>query len=490
MPAFHELKKTKPAVREDIVAEIAAEASKVETPKPAKPKLHQSAAANTTPVRPNVGFDATVITDTKANRFRLFPAIVTSMKSWWEKVRQKRKKKKVPKYVLPETHRRKGVIQKATSKTGTLFTADNETLKEQIRRRQAQANSELDDELDIEWSPYTEPGYGLLAAPESEAEPEPAPDVTENVTVEYRRPRMVAAEPAARPVEKRPPAEPPAPPATPKPAPPPEEPPHEKPAIPKPKIISPTQSVETAPEPPAAEPAKPTPPTRRGASPISRFDTNTLTVILLITVIGFVAILFASRVIMQQLQTWSGEEIAVTQPTESILPEATVTPLTVSADSLDQLPELISTGVENAPAGLVELAIIAPTGDELTPAYLFETLRFRTLATLRQSLTASRFVTVNHSTPAILVQFVDQNTVRGGLLDWEANLPGDVRVLYDIPVEATAAFTDTQVQGVDVRVLEHDERVVLVYGIIGDNTALIAPTLASFSQIIELTNPD
>jgi hypothetical protein len=93
------------------------------------------------------------------------------------------------------------VIQKATSKTGTIFTADNETLKDEIRRRQQQVKSAgpNDGETDIFWSPQTEVGYALL---EGETIPNipPAP-VIQNVTLEFKKraaaPAPVIVEPTA-----------------------------------------------------------------------------------------------------------------------------------------------------------------------------------------------------------------------------------------------------------------------------------------------------
>ncbi len=78
---------------------------------------------------------ATIITDTKKDRFRLFPAIGDSLKKWFEDNKKNFLTKKTPKYTVPETTRRKGVIQKATSKTGTFVASDHSLIYKRIKER-------------------------------------------------------------------------------------------------------------------------------------------------------------------------------------------------------------------------------------------------------------------------------------------------------------------------------------------------------------------
>ena len=66
---------------------------------------------------------ATIITDTKHEKFKLIPAIIKSISDWYLAKKQDYKAKKIPKYTVPDTTRRKGIIQKATSKTGKLIVA-------------------------------------------------------------------------------------------------------------------------------------------------------------------------------------------------------------------------------------------------------------------------------------------------------------------------------------------------------------------------------
>ena len=110
---------------------------------------------------------ATIITDTKKDRFKLFPAIGESLKGWFKELQKNREEKKKPKYTVPETTRRKGVIQRATSQTGKIATADHDSLQEKIRQRLQKeivgfGNEAKEDH--VIWTPNTEPGFPLLEA--------------------------------------------------------------------------------------------------------------------------------------------------------------------------------------------------------------------------------------------------------------------------------------------------------------------------------------
>ncbi len=119
---------------------------------------------------------ATIITDAKHDRFKLIPAIKRSIKSWFTSKKDNYQAKKIPKYTVPETSRRKGVIQKATSITGKLATSDFSSIHERIRNRN---ENEKKNNPPTTWSANTEPGFLLLEEPE-------APSVT-NVQMVSRR---------------------------------------------------------------------------------------------------------------------------------------------------------------------------------------------------------------------------------------------------------------------------------------------------------------
>ena len=164
---------------------VASEGTATQVPAIPKPKPDQ-ALAMTTPTR-SVG-GGTIITDTKDDGFSLLPAIGTSIDKWVKGL-TKKKKKKTPRLAVPETSRRKGVIQAATTKTGTIFTADSDTLKERIKARQ-RAAEKIGDEPETIWTPNTDPGFALLEGehpdPTKEEAEEPA-DRTENVAVAFKK---------------------------------------------------------------------------------------------------------------------------------------------------------------------------------------------------------------------------------------------------------------------------------------------------------------
>jgi hypothetical protein len=470
IPPFHEIDKKKKTEAAVIKAAKSKAANK------------QSENQKTSPARVNIGYDATVITDTKSNRFKLFPSILESLQAWFKKITTK-KKKATPKYVIPEAQRRKGVIQRAASKTGTIFTADSETLKEQIRRRQQQ---QLEDDAETSWSPYTEPGYALLEAPEDESN-----SLIQNIQVEYKKIKTIP------PVEKisaitteatAPSVSQEADRSATRPA-------REKIEFYEPQNTSfaePEQEIEQLSEDVAEEldvissvdiPVQSTSPERQPVA-INRLDTNTLTVILLSSIIGLVILVVASRIAFQYMQTNLFDETVQTQTTTPILRDSSLNEIAITANAVEQLPQLITTALAGAPAGIVEFSLISPLGDEISPSYTFDLMQFRTLPTFRQSLTTVRFVAVNRSQPAILLQFTDKDTVLGGLLQWEQNMAADLRRIYgSLPQENNLQFIDEKIEGIDVRVLRSETGVLLVYGFIGERTALIAKTTEDFAQI-------
>ncbi|MCA9362053.1 hypothetical protein KC906_01640 [Candidatus Kaiserbacteria bacterium] len=490
IPAFHELEKKVSKTQEHIVAE--------ESKQPITPRRKKK-DKKARPHRPNIGYDATVITEKKTNRFKLIPAIIDAIVAWAKSLKLKHKKKKAPQYVVPETHRRKGVIERATTKTGSIFTADNETLKEQIRRRRQKTDAQANAETT--WSPFTETVYPLLEAPE-EIRTDP-----QNVAVEYKKIGQTPAPVVPAPIPTSPAPAPEAVPV-PEPAPTPTlEPITTDPVTgltdeerwsqsdTEPQATEPTLTPEIVSSEPA--PVAPTPqplPATAAIAPmrgsgISRLqnDTNTLTVILLASVLGVVAVIFAGYLLVKQ---FSGPATTntpvVTVTTNPIFANTTVTSVPIGANHMNVLPVIIKQAVSSSSAGIVEFTIVSGVGDELSAPYLFDLLSFKTVPIFKQSLTIMRFVSVNHGTPAIAVQFVDTDTVRGGFLNWEATMARDLRALYDIPADMTLDFIDDTIAGKDVRVLRVDGRSWLVYGIIGDNTALIAPNTATFSQVVEL----
>ncbi|MCA9363299.1 hypothetical protein KC851_03185 [Candidatus Kaiserbacteria bacterium] len=459
----------------------------------------------------------TIITDTKRKRFRLFPSIVAAFKGWLKE--KARKKKTAPKYTVTDTTTRKGIIQEATSKTGSVFTADSDTLRERIRQRRAQEklasspSPESEDEPDIDWSPFTEPGYDLLP------EGHPEEKVIKNVKVEFRKPfgQIPTSETYEIPTTSDPKeteedasdldelrwsnvtdeSE--------------KEPdnltistPNEEPLQPIPPTIPEPVSTSEPETPPEPEPIKEiaptvnTPETKTSPKPkgstnrhplIDTVDTNTLTVIVLSIIIGLVMLIFIARIIINYFDT---PNLPVSQDTPTaihMLPDVERKSVTLNNPEEpaieESLCELIST--TNT---LAEITVLDKSGNELSPALLFNLLEFETRATFRQSLTKVHFIATGHSQPALLMSYTDETAIQGGLLAWEPYLADNLSTIYQLSTSEEMLFTDKVIMGVDTRALYSGDELVLLYAILDNNRAVIAPNEAAFGQILNTTFVD
>lgn len=115
---------------------------------------------------------ATIITDTKKDRFKLFPAISASIKGWFSDKKAEKAAKKAPKYTVPETTRRQGVIQRATSVTAKSTTADHDNIQERIRRREEEDAKVAENKaLPDTPSPITDTKNSLPQPPQSQGAP-------------------------------------------------------------------------------------------------------------------------------------------------------------------------------------------------------------------------------------------------------------------------------------------------------------------------------
>lgn len=509
IPAFHELHKQKNhAPEQDLLSK---ESVSKDTTK------NISAAAKVRIVEPDESakpapkhvYGGTVITDQKKSDFKLIQSIIASIKGWFESISLRNKKSKVPTYTVPETNHRKGVIQKATSKTATIFTADNDTLKEKIRRRRQQ-ELEAGHEIETSWSPYTETGYNLLEAPAEKQ------DVTKNVVVEFKKQtRLQVAPPApAEPVapvivptpvteEKEvvqspavaPVVLPPVPEEVPLPPTPeapiqPQETQQEKEEAPVlvPADIAPEEEPEVVlddtaddeTELVADEDSRPKPANLMEA--VRQFDTNTIAVLLLLVVLGLAAIFYIARVVYVNFSDDSEIVSSAGIPQQELVAGATRVAIKINKDN----PGLaISEALDNLPAGLVEASIVTPSEEELGPNYTFQLLKFHTTPSFGQSVTVMRVVRSDQTAPAMVLRFTDADTIRGGLLQWEPNMGQDLTIMFNKDDWGSAAkFSDDTAGGHDVRVLSDGEATKLVYGVINNNVVITADR-DSFVKIVE-----
>ena len=518
-PAFIELKqKAKEEIKKDVEA-----AGKKSQPAPTAPKI----SVNKKPKkagRANIGYDAAIITDNKNKRFNLFSAIGNSLKSWF-KAFSVSKKKKAPVYTVPDTERRKGIIQRATSKSGSIFTTDSAELRAKIKQRQKLVETEqqenvegevsVDEKRELSWSPYTDSGFNLLESPD-ETSDKVGPH---NVTVEFKKqtqPAVLAAatpdikkEPELMPDTKVEPAsvtEPFVPPVPPAPV---------TKAIPEtpvkqevvtqpidtrwgpqpeqkvlPVSVEPELKTTASPliktEPVAASlPTDPKPQTKNasadsGGLAFETFNTNTLALSIVVGLACVAIIFLVGRIIFQST---GGTEAVVSSDTTTYLQSATPNPVVVTqTNSITDIPLQAGSllGMD-----YVDTQLFRPDGEVVPPTTIIAALNFNALPSFTQSLTDIRFAQMNNSAPIIIFEFTDADTALGGFLAWEKTMAEDLREIYLITQLDNLTFSDSRIGNKDVRVLTASTgQVLAVYGIVSRNTAIITDSPETFTRVL------
>lgn len=463
IPAFHEIEKN----LEDI--DLSGTEKKKTSP------IKKRHAKGITPSK-RVGGGA-IITDTKAHSFSLFSETKKSIASWFKS----RKKKTTPKLAVPKAERRKGVIQQATTKSGTIFTADNETLKERIKARKLQEQSKLEDP-ETNWSPYTETGYPLLESghePPAEITPTPA---TANVVVEFKKrstPTPTPSAPVPQPIAE------PQPEVTPTP----EVPKVEVPAEPAAPTL---EVVESEPEQPVDRESTPTPEPTIAETPLTEpttsqaeeeeivADTTLTTNQLTMYVSGAMALVlvtgFFGWIVMNGTPNNSEDsDGGVHKFAELATSEVIVIDQTFTVDSLRTY---------TGSAAYTEVAL-ANTNSELLPAALvFELVAPDMPTTIQQFATDVRFIQFDTNVPQVMIEIVDPISVTGALLVNESDLISALTPLYG--TIDSGSFTDTSIAGTDARVLMVDAQQTFTYGIINGDTLIIAVSPDAFTEISTL----
>ena len=217
-----------------------------------------------------------------------------------------------------------------------------------------------------------------------------------------------------------------------------------------------------------------------------RSDTNTLTVIITTAVVGIVLVIISGRFFVQYVSNSFNQEETNTAQVSGLLTTSTLEYISLNQENVNRLPSLIIEREPNSQSDITEFVITSQTGTIITPSNIFNTLGFNVIPALHRSLTGVRFLNTSETNNLILIKFVDETTVQGGLLYWEENLARDLTELFSLPAESGNKFSDMTISGVDVRVLRSDEEIILLYGIIDENTALITTDENSFAQIVEL----
>ncbi|HEY0964490.1 MAG TPA: hypothetical protein VGE31_01700 [Candidatus Paceibacterota bacterium] len=506
IPAFHELQKkpigidTKTSTA-PVKEPVTLKGPTISAVEPV-PKKIQVRAKKRPQSEQKITGGGTIITDTKKGDFSFFPALLASIDRSVASFATLFKKKSRPTYSITATERRKGVIQKATSKTGTIFTADSETLKEEIRRRQQRATHKpdpQDGEREILWSPNTETGYNLLGSG--------APVAPRNVTLEFKKRTLpeIPVTPAAVPTPPVTVAAPapviettPEPPVVTVPPPTPPLPVFTEPTPLTTVIPNESVPVEVQPEAPVSpqtylaeetytEPEPVETPTLtwtsiRNLSDVTKVRTNTLALGILSIVFVFIVVIVGARA-MLTLLTPAPEtgEVVVTGATP-LSALSTVVDIEVA----EPTPNALIDAVRNYDGEIVatELRAVNARGEVMPAKDVLALMTLRVDPNFIQSVSQVHIAHLDTSR-AVVLRVTDSTTALGSLLQWESTMTADLADVLGLTlISAGDGFVDQQYRNTDVRILRDGETQLLVYGFIDDTTVVIAPDIATFAELL------
>ena len=440
----------------------------------------------------------TIITDNKKGEFKVLPSLYASFKTWLSELFGK--SNKAPKYTITTSDRRKGVIQKATSNNATIFTADSDTLKEEIRRRQQHAANT--HEKDILWTPNTEVGVPLLSETTRHAAPKmpvtisfkkqagylPPPVITEPtpVTVPAPAPRVFVPPPQITNfgTEQNPPALPRiritealqnTTRVTPRVIP-------EAPAIPititEPEIVKPPLVISRIPHTPNPRTSH----LKNGLRTLARFNTNIAAIFFAGSVVSLILVVLIVRTFLGLISPTDTSTTDI--PLVSTLSkQGTAEDLALSSVTKEALYTALAS--QPVPAsGVKEFRIVAADGTVVPAQEVLTLLNFNTNQNLNQSVTSVRIAFAS-SKRAIILEVTDATTVFGALLSWEATMAEDLAAALSTGNVSSNVFTDKTIDQTDVRILSDNGTPALVYGFTDSNIVVLTQDLTAFTALLE-----
>src|SRR3989344_5506021 len=381
---------------------------------------------------------ATIITDTKHEKFKLIPAIIKSISDWYLAKKQDYKAKKIPKYTVPDTTRRKGIIQKATSKTGKFASSDFSSIQERILERKASAaaakalkDNQPDSMDDNRWSAPARASVSEINLPAVAVEdeiPESLPEVIETPPVKTEEVTMTE---------------------TPEPA------------------VTPEKSV----------------PTKTSRFDLLKINTNTLTLF----ISGVVIVLVALGAVGYFKFYKDSSIVSDTPIPETLLVDNKINTLSLYTITADSITEAFNTlqNERGTTEGVFMYTSTIGSTEVVSPTQIISALPLRLAPDLTQTIAAVRVGYVNQS-PYLLLKIKDETAAHGGLLIWESTMYQDLTSLLSLAPEATDTFLDANISNTDVRVLKNingSER--LLYGI-KNGTIIITTNSASYAQLTTL----
>ena len=462
---------------------------------------------------------ATIITDTKKDRFRLFPSITESIKSWVERFKTNRRARKTPKYTVPETTRRKGIIQKATSSTGKFASADHSIIYKKIRERRERDKAESSSPS---WTPNTETVFPLLEETSSPhtsnvkifprksfvtkhqeivitdlEEGKSSFNQTEKLAEDTSTPEEIPTEPITKTeaddtrwetAEEN------------------QAPSKQITDIPSVKVVTPIpasniepQEVEVAEQETEnkeiPKPQAPIIPKKNVEDKIDKSkenkpsflltnDTNSLAIkILIVILISVVVGIYAFQIFDT---TMDSNESSTKNIASVNIPVETKYETNLNVDTLKAI-------LDDFQPSEPRLLAFMTTEEEkvlLEPDTLLSVLNINLVPSFSKSISSLYFGKSRNDYTFITLTITDKIVAQGGLLTWEKSILSDLSSILDINVstEINAKFIDGTLGGTDVRVLKDengDEKII--YGFINNNTVIITNNSFSFGQLLQQT---
>lgn len=485
-----------PTPKPEPATKAAAPATAPTTPRAAAPTLKPLSAPKrvtepTIIVENEDAAAATIIRDTKRNRFHLLPAISSSLGDWFKGIKERYFTKKAPRYTVPEATRRKGVIQKATSKTGKIAAFDTSSLQERIRARRDRAIPKTPVTI---WTANTEPGYPLLEAPDNA--PISVRESITNVTVVPRKasapaaPAVVTApaprEPAPLVIGETEPIVPVAlpPEPTPEPEPAPVQVPASSPEIlvPQPPLI-----VKRQPEPELITP----PVTKLKPANLREWLFSLNTNFISLSVASLVGAMIIVVLIGYHWFTDRPANLTIsTSPSHQAILAEKVQLLYSASLETTEMESLVVGQLFQSPYEIFELAFSfdQPGNTLLPPNGVMAGLGWSNDPILSRIATAIHFGALNRQTPFIVLRVSDPVSARGSLLDWETTLFSDLTPIFNLIGTPRTQFVDAIIDTYDARLLRGTQNENLLVYAIKNNLVIITTTEAALSELLTHTN--
>lgn len=430
--------------------------------------------------------EGTIITDKKRERFKLLPAMIEAVKSWFsegkEEIERRVEKKRLAVPTVTTIEERKDIVQMAARQTAQAPKDDYKKLTAKLPKNLGKDTVPAKPSLVIsKKEPEAKPGWSHYEGQEAKTI---APVVA--ATEAVKSPEMPTAPPVipALTVKAEEPKPTPAPVATPK----------------EVKVEPVSLTIKDKPATSTPRKWKETPKPRRFLK-LSR-------------AVFYVAIVFVSLGAMTggvMLTMWffgANGGLVATTPTSSVTSEQAPKPtLLLPADReteilLPRTRALFYESILSNSQNLGGINVIIPTLDNVgstraSTSDLLETLDWQTSSALLRAITEMNFGTLGTS-PFIVIRVTSFDTALGGLLVAEDNLDEDLSPLFGEPVAGTfnvtedasevrpAYFEDDVVRNHDVRVLKDElEKERIVYGFVNQNTVVITTDRGTFAAIAE-----